>query len=79
MGFITQGRYSHEVYSANSVFVSPRFVYIIVDCVITAIYGSASAKYSEGTHETGCVVFRFSFMWILLKVNLLDLVILVFM
>jgi hypothetical protein len=53
IGFITHGRYSHDVYRASSVFVSPRFVYMMVDRVITAIYGNASAKYSEGTHPIG--------------------------
>ena len=53
MGFITQGRYSQEVYRASSVLVSPRLVYIIVDRVITAMYGNASAKYSDGTQLMG--------------------------
>jgi hypothetical protein len=26
------------------------------------MYGKASAKYSDGTHEAGCVVFLFSFI-----------------
>ena len=61
-GFITHGRYSHEVYSAISVFDSPMLVYITVDKTITIMYGKASAKYSDGTHEAGCVVFLFSFI-----------------
>jgi hypothetical protein len=62
-GFITHGRYSHEVYSASSVLLSPMLVYIIVDNAITTIYGSASAKYSVDTHEYGllpeflCIIF----------------------
>lgn len=45
---MTHGKYNQLVYNANSVFDKPSRVYIMTLSVITAIYGTASAKYKVG-------------------------------
>ena len=54
-GLITHGRYSHPVYRAMSALLMPSLLNIVTDMTFTAKYGSASAKYSDGTQDHGVI------------------------